>query len=231
MRGILIFILVSAALCASPPYTRAQDPQNPEVHFGFKAGGNLSRVNFDPGVSQDISPGFLGGFTFQYLNQRNLGIKLELNYFQSGWKETIDSTSQYQRRLHYVRVPFMTHARIGHGKTRFLLNIGPFVSALLADQKSIQLAPGYQEPVYYRQDIGNRLEYGLCLGGGLSLNTSIGLFQLEGRINYSLSSLFKQPPDSPFTVSQNQSVEVSLSYLVDCTKIKRTSQVNSLRYE
>lgn len=211
----MISNILIAIITISPFVVSGQELINPETNLGINMGGNISRVNFDPSVDQDLNFGFQGGITFKYVNIKNLGIQLEANYLQVGWKESLDSTNLYLRNLNYLQIPFMTHIQIGEGRIRFHMNLGSFVSFLISDRERINLLPGVQEQSYYRLGNWNRAEYGFCLGVGLLTNTSIGIFQIEGRINYTLTNVFKKPPDSPFTVSQNQSFAVTLSYLLD----------------
>ncbi|MEN8156722.1 MAG: porin family protein [Bacteroidota bacterium] len=223
MKKALVFSLIFIGAVIHSIAAYSQTVNDPEVRFGVKLGGNVATVNFDSTVNQALNPGFVGGLSFQHLNHKNLGIQLEVNYFQGGWKENIDSVNNYQRRLHYLQVPFMTHARIGQGKTRMLLNFGPYFSVLLSDQKKINFSPEFPEQHYYRRDMDNIMEFGFCLGVGVSANTGIGLFQLEGRANYSLTNTFNRPPETVFITSNNLSAEVALSYFIEAAKLKSTA--------
>ena len=93
---------------------------------------------------------------------------------------------------------------------------------MISQKEQINLIEGEEGNEYYGQDIDNKAEFGLCAGIGLSKNTSIGMFQLEGRFNFSLSNVFDSS-ESPFTSSKNQIVEVSLSYLLDYHALKKGS--------
>jgi len=212
MRKTIILI---TALCFSTIVSYTQIAFTPETNLGIKLGNTLSRVGFNPNIDQGLNLGYTGGFVFKHISQKSLGIQLELNYLQAGWSENLDSTNTYSRRLDYIQIPFMTHVCFGEGKTRFILNIGSYLSFLASDREKIGLINEEEEQIYYRQEIGNRIEFGLCLGLGLSRNTTIGLFQLEGRVNYSFSNIFNNTPETPFKAAQNQIVELALSYFLE----------------
>jgi Outer membrane protein beta-barrel domain len=213
-------ILLFTILCFYPLSVHSQNTFLPETNLGFKLGGTLSRVGFDPKIDQGLNIGFTGGLVYKHISQKNLGIQLEINYMQIGWSENLDLTNSYSRRLDYIHVPFMTHACVGNRRVRFVLNLGPQLSFLVSDYEKIAVLPE-EEQVYYRKEIENQVDFGFCLGGGLIVKTSIGLFQVEGRINYALSNIFQYSSDSPFTAAQNQAAELTLSYLLDSKNIRK----------
>lgn len=92
----------------------------------------------------------------------------------------------------------MTHVIIGEGNTRFIFNLGPYGAFLLSEKEQHNLVEGEDGYEYYGQGIDNKAEFGLCAGLGLSQNTSIGIFQLEGRFNFSMSNIFNSS-ESAFT--------------------------------
>lgn len=187
----------------------------PESNLGVKIGANIAMVSFNPSVNQNLFLGVLGGLSFKHIEQKSLGILLELNYLQAGWDENLDSTNVYSRRLNYIQIPFMTHVNIGQGKVRFVFNVGPYFSFLLNDKEQSYLIQEFQPQEYYYRKIDNRFGYGLCLGVGFSLHTSIGIFQLEGRFNQSLTNLFRSSSDFLYNSSLNQTADISLSYFIN----------------
>ncbi len=118
MRKISIFLcifLFSANLFAQP------SSEKPEIYFGTTQGISASMINFSPSVNQGMLLGYNGGLIFRHITEKNVGLQVELNFFQHGWKET---DSIYSRRLNYIELPFMTHIYFGN-KSRFFFNIGP----------------------------------------------------------------------------------------------------------
>ena len=215
MRNTLIIIFV---LCLASPLAKTQSVFIPETNFGIKLGGNLSMVSFDPMVEQDLNYGFVGGLVFKHISQKSLGIQVELNYLQAGWSENLESPNSYSRRLNYIQLPAMTHIIFGKRKTRFLINLGSYFSYLVSDKETIDIIAEEEEQIYYGQDIEHQVDFGLCFGLGLSRNTSIGLIQIEGRVNFGLSSFFDYSAATPFDKSSNQIAELTLSYLMDYKK-------------
>lgn len=198
----------------------SQKPFSPETNLGVKFGGTASRVGFDPKIYQGVQAGFTGGLVFKHIAQRSLGIQLELNYLQIGWSEIIESGSHYSRQLDYIQIPFMTHVCAGTGNVRFVFNLGPYFSYLISDQEKNETFP-QEEQTYYKQAIDNRADFGFCLGLGTTIGTEIGLFQIEGRANFSLTNIFLDTPETPFVASHNQFVEISLAYLMDYQSIRK----------
>jgi len=211
MRKTILFLL---AIAFTTSTVFSQYVFKKETNLGVKAGGALSMVTFDPSIDLGLNFGFTGGLVFKHIEQKSLGIQLELNFMQAGWKEKLDTTNRYSRRLNYIQIPFMTHVSLGEGKTKFILNLGPYGTVLLSEKESVSLIEEQEPSAHYGRDLDNWVEFGLCGGIGLSHYTSIGVFQLEARFNQSLSNIFDYS-ESPFTSSKNQVVEVTLSYLLD----------------
>jgi len=221
MKRIIILIV---AIFLVIGLAQAQSAFIPETNLGIKLGGTISKVNFNPGVKQDLYPGFLGGLVFRHISQKSLGIQIEANYYQAGWSEKLDSPSSYSRRLNYIQLPLMTHVSLGKQKSRFFLNLGPYISVLLSDSEKIDLESESEYQDYYGIEIGGTGEFGLCFGLGFSKNTSIGIFQLEGRANYAMSNIFSNDQETSFTSSGNLSAEVALSYLLDLSKSRKPNK-------
>ena len=190
----------------------------PESYLGIKAGGTMSSVLFTPSVKQETNLGFTGGLVFKHFGQRNLGIQLEINYLQAGWTEGLDAPDAYSRRLNYLQIPFMTHANLGKRKTRVVLNVGPYVSLLLSEKEQIKLEDEADGKEYYQTELDNMGDFGLVFGLGLLRHSSIGTFQIEGRLNQGLSSIYESGFDTTFQFSRNQTIEVALSYMLDISK-------------
>ena len=212
-KGFTIFILLLSCF-----RIQAQENFKPETTIGIRQGINVSRVNFNPAISQNITTGYLGGLVFKHISQESLGIQIELNFSQQGWNETMDSTFSYFRRLNSINLPLMTHIVLGTAKTNFFINLGPSLTYLISEKENLKLDITKDEQIYYRKKIDNRLEYGLCAGLGLVKTTPIGSFQIECRFNQSLTDIFKQASEPSVLSSKMQTVELSISYLIDFRK-------------
>ncbi len=196
-------------------FVYSQKQFEPENYLGIKFGGNISGIYSDPFINQKINLGVTSGLVFQHISEENLGIQLELNYKQSGWDENLDSTNNYTRQFNVIELPFMTHVKIGHQKTKFVFNIGPYISYILSEKEHINLLEEIEEEEYYRKNIDNKANIGLCLGFGMSRQTSIGLFQIESRISSSLNDMFNRNSVFPFSSSKNLNAELSLLYVIE----------------
>ncbi len=198
---------------------QAQEMFTTESAIGIKQGVNISKVFFTPLIDQNMTNGYSGGIIFKHISERSLGIQMELNFLQQGWTEKLDTTESYLRRLNQINFPFMTHVELGKGSTKFLLNLGPSLSYLISEKESIKLIVPKDARVYYGKKIDNTLEFGLCLGIGLVKNTPIGSFQFESRLYQNLSDIFKDLSDLAISSAKIQSIELSISYLI---QLKRT---------
>ena len=198
----------------------AQEEFVPETYFGIKLGGNTTGIFSDPLINQEIYPGLTTGLVFKHISQKALGIQMELNYNQAGWSENLPSTNTYKRRLNYIQLPFMSHVSLGNKKMRYVINLGPYVSYLLSEKEQIDLMTEAREKNYYRKGIDHKAEVGFCLGFGVSLHTSIGLFQAEARVSSGLTDIFKNTEEVPYASSKNISAGLSISYLIDYKMLK-----------
>lgn len=214
-KTILILITLFLSLLAN-----AQEDFKSETYFGVKMGGNNSRMLSTPNVKQDLHNGLTGGMVFKHLSQKSLGIQIELNYIQAGWSEKLDAESIYTRHLNYIQLPFMSHLSLGN-KTRFVFNLGPYVSYLLSESEEVSLAEGTIEKDYYGKKADGKGDFGLCMGLGIGQKTAIGMFQLESRISSSLTDIFTTNPISGFSSSKSLNAELCLYYLVDLKRRKK----------
>ena len=67
----------------------------------------------------------------------------------------------------------------------------------------------------YGMSIERKFDYGITGGAGIELNTRIGHFMLEGRYYYGLSDIFDNSKTDVFARSNNGTIVVKLTYLVD----------------
>ncbi|MCP4760803.1 MAG: PorT family protein [archaeon] len=206
----LIVILMFSSLVIN-----AQTKFVPETNIGIKIGGITPRVVFDPPIDQNIDFNIIGGFVFRHISEKSFGIQIELNYLQAGWNESLYSTNTYQRQLNYIQLPLMTHINLGAGKTKIIVNVGPYLSFLVSENEKINIIDIEEEKDYYRSMIENKVQFGLCMGLGFSRYTSFGMFHLEGRISLSLSNIFENTSEIPFDSSRTQIAELALYYLID----------------
>ena len=201
-----------------------------ELYIGVGGGAYASSVDFVPSIPKNQKIDFFGGVSAKYITQNHLGLIIEANYSRRGWEEEYDSESDfsYSRTLNYLEVPFMTHIYFGD-KARFIINVGPQISFLLNDKQSMSSA--LASDVEARQAIDpdapigvqyspfselNRFDYGIVGGVGMTLQTGIGNFDLEGRYYFGLGDVFesRRSKNSYFGRSAHRLIEAKLTYYI-----------------
>lgn len=203
MKRLSVGILLSLAVTVCFAQTQFD---HPEIYLGATVGVAASKVNFNPEVKQQLlNPklGFDGGIGFRYIGNRNVGLQIELNYMQSGWKEE----SGYIRQLNYIEVPFMTHIYFGK-EFRGFINLGPKIGVLAAESDKKQ--PEETQPQYKAAD--HKFDYGLCGGVGMMLNSRAGCYQLEARFGYSLGNIFSGHKTDTFSASNSMNLSLNFGW-------------------
>jgi len=223
---VLAFLL---SLGISPLYAQKEVFKG-ELYLGAGGGSLFSKVDFVPGVPLAFKQGSFGGVSAKYISEKNLGLLVEINYAQRGWKEEFDPASDfsYSRTLNYIDIPFMTHIYAGR-KTRFIMNIGPQVSLLVGDKQDMSQALSDHLDELRAEDedveVGmqyegvyelKRVDYGLAAGIGMELKTGIGDFDLEGRYYFGLGDIFtsRRSEQAYFSRSASRVIGVKLTYYI-----------------
>lgn len=233
-KNIFLIILFLTSTC----HAWAQmGEQRHDFNIGINAGIALNQVGFTPKINQKYYMGPLGGLTLRYTSERYLGMycafQAEINYAQLGWKEDIFSQNNeklpdtYQRNLSYLEVPIL--ANLGFGKIdrgfKGYFVAGPQVSYLFGEKEKrsetwTTLTNGIPDRMnnvteQYGLKVQNKFEYGITAGLGGELSTAIGHFLVEGRYYMGLSNLFYNSKSDPFAKSNNGTIIVKLTYLLD----------------
>lgn len=214
---IIVVASVSAAL--------AQKHYESNITVGGKAGMSLSRMSFSPSVPQTMLNGVMAGVKLRYVEERNFGVIVEFNLEQRGWKETFEGTSyQYNRRLTYLQIPFLTHIYFGSTKFHCFFNAGPELGYMIASStssnfdvnnfKNLTDFPHVNRSTeQFAMDIKNRFDYGISAGLGMEYfvkrNHSV---ELEGRLYYGLGNIFGASKSDVFAASRGMSIQIALGY-------------------
>ncbi len=207
---LLLFIVFLSANAQKNDFQR-------RLYFGVGGGPLFSTVDFVPNIFQEMHLGFHGGVSAKYISEKNLGMILELNLAQRGWKEEFppESTLAYSRTLTYLEVPIFTHIYFGN-KARFIINLGPQMSFLLGNKAKPNQDFVANNPT--GTQYGNperRFDYGLTGGLGMELNTALGAFDLEGRYYFGLGDIFdnkREADKQKFSRSAHRVIEGKLTY-------------------
>lgn len=215
-----VIIVVASASAAL-----AQKHYESNITVGGKTGMSLSRMSFSPSVPQTMLNGVMAGVKLRYVEERNFGVIIEFNLEQRGWKETFEGTSyQYNRRLTYLQMPFLTHIYFGSTKFHCFFNAGPELGYMIASStssnfdvnnfKNLTDFPHVNRSTeQFAMDIKNRFDYGISAGLGMEYfvkrNHSV---ELEGRLYYGLGNIFGASKSDVFAASRGMSIQIALGY-------------------
>lgn len=215
-RSVLRVLLTILTLSFGLSFAVAQPDFKRELNIGLSQGAVISRMVFDPYVSQKLYQGYNGGLIIRYISEPLLGLQLEFNYMQRGWKEETRTLGIYRRDQEILAVPLMTHLYFGRKtRMRFQVVLGPYAAYLLNDVETIRVPDINEYNDYYGKAAARKVEFGYSGGIAAALRTRAGIFELDLRYNHCLTNLFK-PGDEEFIYlgSRPHSLGVSLHYLV-----------------
>lgn len=207
---------LGACLLAFAPLSGQKSTYPRALWGGAHVGVSFSRMAFVPSVTQTLHQGYHAGLSLRYDVERGASAQLELNYSQTGWTEAFDDASlAYSRSLTYVELPFLSHLYLQQGNTRIFVNLGPFVGLNIKEQSSSQ-GTTFSEAQLARQTmpVYTNVNWGLTGGPGVSI--ALGRrhrIELEGRILYTFSDLWRNQRIDPYGQSSELRFGGSLSYL------------------
>lgn len=222
---ILLLILtapvVKAQIIITTPY---------EFSVGVSGGTTFSSLSFSPKVTQGMLMGTTFGITGRMTMGEYVGLQVELNYVQQGWKEDFESDDEslteeeretlanykYNRRLSYLQLPFYTHIQFGGKNVKGFINAGPQIGYLLSestDQNLNGATPG-KENTQHNMPVEKKFEWGISGGAGIEIRTGIGYFLMEGRYLYSLGDIYNTRREDHFTKASGQTISAKISYLI-----------------
>lgn len=224
MKYFRLFIFI-AIFSITSIGASAQKHYESNITIGGKAGVTLSRMSFSPSVPQTMLSGTMIGAKFRYIEERNFGVIIEFNMEQRGWKETFEGTSyQYQRRLTYIQIPFLTHIYFGSTKFHCFFNAGPELGYMIGKStvsnfdinnfKELSDFPHVNRSTeQFAMEVKNNFDYGISAGLGIEYfakrNHSI---EMEGRIYYGLGNIFSANKSDVFAASRGMSIQVTVGY-------------------
>jgi hypothetical protein len=203
----IIFILFGIS-----GYGYCQNKSNPAGYVGVTQATTFSRIDFGKKTKQDLFPGYAGGIMFVYTSGPGIGIRLDFNYIQKGWKIHPDSTEKYSRRLRYFEVPFMTHIIIGKSKSKLIIDLGPYGSYLNSEEEKTNIKDDSLDYVGFHTN--RKFDFGYCLGAGYEYGTKIGYFSIEARYYNSLTNIFMPSSEFQYFSSRNQVLSIGIRYTV-----------------
>lgn len=206
--GIFTLVLL-LGMCAVGHVSAQPRLHAPSMYIGAQAGVSASATLFSPTVEnlslQSIVWGGNAGVVFRYAEHKVCGVQAELNYMQRGWGES----SGYQRRLHYLEIPVLTHLYFGRGNCKGFFNIGPQIGVCVYDN-----CPTTTDNAEQHQPIAKRFDWGAAAGlGGLYHTARAGTYQLEARFNYSLGALYGTRAVDYFKMANPMCITLNIAWL------------------
>lgn len=222
MKKIISFIFV--LLIAVGVKAQIEQPRN-ILEIGISGGMNLSQMDMQPSIRQNLLKGVNGGVSIRYTTEKYFKMicaaQLEINFSQRGWEEDFDdeTSNGYSRTLNYIEIPFLAHLAFGkepHG-LQFFINLGPQIGFFLGESEKYEgnwqkeERPQSIQPIYGKE-VEKKFEYGIAGGLGLELKTKVGNFFIEGRYYYGLSDIFGNSKTDDFGRSANSTITARLGY-------------------
>ena len=211
--AIILFFLtisvVNAQIILTKPY---------EFSAGVSGGTTFSSVTFSPKVPQENLMGMTFGLTGRMTMAKYVGLQVEVNFAQQGWKEKYDERPElsYIRRMNYLQLPFYTHVQFGGDNVKGFINAGPQIGYLIGESTKDELngeTPGSvneQHSLYAQK----KFEWGISGGAGIEVRSGIGYFILEGRYLYSFGDIYSTTRADNFSKASGQTITVKVSYLI-----------------
>lgn len=219
LRVILTLCLSAIMLGAT-----AETHYKSHVAIGGHAGMSMSRMSFSPSVPQGWLTTPNVGVQVSYAEEKLVGLLAELNFTQSGWKETFDDNPglSYKRTLSYLELPVMTHITVGTKRVKWIFNLGPQIGYMLSNSASANFdyskpaASGIEATRHCEQmsmPVKNRFDYGICAGTGVEiwLQPRHSIY-IEGRFYYGLNSIFGSSKSDVFSASRPMSLAFTAGY-------------------
>lgn len=212
---------------------------------GANGGYVLSKVGFNPTVTQGYHGGMTGGFAWRYTCEKYFkticSVYGEVNFSQLGWKQDILTANdepvmnngvaeEYSRTISYVQIPILAHLAWGREQrgVNFFFEAGPQFGIYLSEStsKNYETANtaerGNTITAQESMPVENKFDYGIAAGLGLEYShPSVGHFLLSARYYYGLGNLYGASKKDYFGKSNYGNIEIRMAYLFDITKTKK----------
>ncbi|MGE5742110.1 MAG: porin family protein [Candidatus Aminicenantes bacterium RBG_16_66_30] len=186
-RRIHIFM---AVVCAAALVPRAL-----EAGTGIKVGYSLAKIHQTSSGPLPFGWGDLRSLVLGFSFEGGLGpisLQPEFLYVRMGGRHSIDAANGLEYRFHYLQVPVMLKFDvIPFGPLRPFVAGGVYGSYLIKAQGVLTVA-GETTKVGFTGD-HERLDYGAVGGAGLALKLPGISLSVEGRYNYGLMNIIKNP--------------------------------------
>jgi hypothetical protein len=221
IRHYIILLSLGTVFCATKAQIVITTPY--EFAYGVSGGTTFSSVTFMPRVLEGKRIGATFGLVGRMAMGKNVGLQLELNYAQQGWKEKYEDEDgkpikgyKYNRLINYGQLPFYTRVQFGEKKIKWFFLAGPQIGYMIGESTNENLngsTPG-KENRQHNMPVQKKFEWGISGGLGVEIRTGIGCFTLEGRYLYSLGDIYNSRREDPFSKSSGQILTTKIAYLI-----------------
>ena len=226
-RRFLIFIALFAIATATAHEAVAANLfSRNNLSVGVKGGISLSRMNFQPSVSQRLITGMVMGASVRYIEENHFGLIGEINLEQRGWNEDFKPLEGYsfKRQFTYVQVPLLTHIYFGSDRARFFVNAGPEIGFMIGDKTSSnfdyenaaaieEITSSYRKIEQYILPVERKFDYGISASLGMEVSVAPKhAINVEGRFYYGLNDVFSNRKSDPFQGSSAMSIMITMGY-------------------
>lgn len=187
-----------------------------QIGIGARGGVTYSQVWARPGVPQSPAPGIEAGLIGRFMNNRNLGLQVEVNVSQQGWVLFPENNFRHERKFTSVQLPVLTYLQLGNGILRFTVQAGVFGGYVLEGNDILSPAePLSRGPVNYQNQRQLPLQYGVMGAAGPALAFPFGIFHFEARIVQHLSDILEADFNEPgfFVYSRLQNITFGMQYV------------------
>ncbi|MGZ5514469.1 MAG: porin family protein [Candidatus Aminicenantales bacterium] len=202
-------LVIFVATCAA-----ALVPQGLEAGTWFKSGFSLARFDQTSTEELPFAWGNLPYFVVGVSSERGLGVvslQSEVLYVRMGGKYTIVTDNALEYRFNYIQVPVMIKLNIiPFGPVRPFVAGGVYGSYLIKAQGVMKVA-GETTKADFTADY-KRLDYGLVGGAGLSFRLPGFSISVEGRYNYGLMNIMKDPAAGDALKNRSLMALLGISY-------------------
>jgi hypothetical protein len=204
-----LILVTLAVLCAA-----AFVPPNLEAGVGIKAGYSLSKfsvVSVDPVPTFDYLKFYTGGIFFD-IKLGFVSVQPEILYARMGANIESDTT-RLEYRLEYIQAPVLLKLNIVPvGPIRPFLYAGGYGSYLYK-ASGITWIDGVMDgdPVDLK-DTYQKYDYGVVGGGGLAFKLPGISISIEGRYNYGLMNILKDPAEGEATKNRSIMALVGIGF-------------------
>ena len=201
-------IAALAVLCAA-----ALIPQTLEAGVGIKAGYSLSKFSQKSDTpllfAWENLPFFVGGLSFEG-GLGFISIQPEVLYVRMGGKYAVDPDS-LEFRFGYIQVPVLIKLNIvPAGPVRPFLAAGGY-GAYLIKAEGVLITGGVTTKADMTEDY-QRMDYGVIGGAGLAFKLPGISLSVEGRYNYGLMNIMKDPAAGDSMKNRSIMALVGLSF-------------------